>query len=68
MDGRGPRSFKQISTEIATISEEWRVMMNADEILGLYLRDVANKTNEMFYRMMIRFVLLYRDCLNEYGW
>ncbi len=43
-------------------------MLSADEILGLYLRDVASKTNEMFYRMMIRFILLYRECLNDYGW
>ena len=50
------------------MSEEWRVMLSADEILGQYLRDVASKTNEMFYRMMIRFILLYRECLNEYGW
>jgi hypothetical protein len=50
------------------MSEEWRVMLSADEILGQYLRDVASKTNELFYRMMIRFILLYRECLNEYGW
>jgi len=50
------------------MSEEWRVMLSADEVLGLYLRDVASKTNEMFYRTMIKFILLYRDCLNEYGW
>ena len=43
-------------------------MLSADEVLGLYLRDVASKTNEMFYRTMIKFILLYRDCLNEYGW
>ncbi len=43
-------------------------MLSADEILGQYLRDVASKTNELFYRMMIRFILLYRECLNEYGW
>ncbi len=50
------------------MSEEWRVMLSSDEIFGLYLRDVASKTNEMFYRTMLRFITLYRDCLNEYGW
>lgn len=43
-------------------------MLNADEILCLYLREVASKTNDLFYKMMVRFVLLYRDCLNDYGW
>ena len=43
-------------------------MLSADEIFGLYLRDVASKTNELFYRTMIRFILLYRECLNEHGW
>lgn len=62
------RSYKQISIELATMSEEWRVNMSADEVFGVYLRDVASKTNEMFYRMMMRYVMLYRECLNEYGW
>lgn len=24
--------------------------------------------NESYYRTVLRFVLLYRECLNEYGW
>lgn len=50
------------------MSEEWRVMMTADEIFGTYLRDVSSKVNDQFYKTMLRFILLYRDCLNEYGW
>lgn len=50
------------------MSEEWRIMMNIDEILSIYLRDTASKTNESFYKTMLKFILLYRDCLNEYGW
>ena len=61
-------TFKIISRDIATMSEEWRVMMSADEIFGLFLREVASKTNEMFYKTILKFLLLYRDCLNEYGW
>lgn len=50
------------------MSEEWRVMMSADEIFGLFLREVASKTNETFFKTILKFLLLYRDCLNEYGW
>ena len=50
------------------MSEEWRVMINIDDIFSIYLRDIASKTNEAFYRTMVKFVVLYRDCINEYGW
>ena len=43
-------------------------MMNCDEIFSIYLRDVAMKTNELFYPTILRFVLFYRECLNEYAW
>jgi hypothetical protein len=50
------------------MSEEWRVMMNCDEIFSIYLREAAEKTNEQFYHVMVKFILYYRECLNEYGW
>ena len=50
------------------MSEEWRVMMNCDEIFAIYLRDAASKTNENFYSTLLKFIFLYRECLNEYGW
>eukprot|EP00347_Sterkiella_histriomuscorum_P007733 403347763 len=61
-------TFKKLSTEIAQMSEEWRVMLSADEIFGLYLREVASKTNLNFYVTMVKYILLYRECMNEYGW
>ena len=48
MNGSRP-TFKQISIDIVSMSEEWRVMLSVDEIFALYLRDVASKTNELFY-------------------
>ena len=50
------------------MSEEWKVMMNCDEIFSVYLREIASKTNEIFYQSMLKFIFLYRECLNEYGW
>ncbi len=43
-------------------------MLNCDQIFSIYLRDVAQKVNEGFYEQLLRFVLYFRDCLNEYGW
>lgn len=42
--------------------------MSCDEILAMYLRHVSKQVNENYYRTILRFVLLYRECLNEYGW
>lgn len=39
-----------------------------DEIFCLYLRDLSKIVNENYYKTALRFVILYRDCLNEYGW
>ncbi len=50
------------------MSEEWRVMLSCDEALTAYLREVSSKTNQEFYVRALFFVLLYRDCLNQYGW
>ena len=60
--------YRMISREIATMSEEWKVMMNCDEIFSIYLRDVAQKTNGNFYSTILKFILYYRECLNEFGW
>lgn len=42
--------------------------MTCDEIFSLYLRHVSKQVNEQYYKTVLRFVLLYRECLNEYGW
>ena len=43
-------------------------MMSCDEAMAVYLRDVSCKVNESFFKQVIMFVLLYRDCMNQYGW
>jgi len=32
------------------------------------LRDLCKKVNGEYYKKVLRFVLLYRECMNEYGW
>jgi len=43
-------------------------LLSCDEIFCLYLREICRKVNEIYYRTVLRFVLLYRECMNEYGW
>ena len=43
-------------------------MLKADEIFSLYLRNTCKKVNAKFYKVIIKFILLFRECLNEYGW
>lgn len=42
--------------------------LTCDQIFCLYLRDQCKKVNENYYKTILRFVLLYRECMNEYGW
>ena len=60
--------YNTIPRDLMQMSEEWRVMMSCDEAMAVYLRDVSCKVNESFFKQVIMFVLLYRDCMNQYGW
>ena len=50
------------------MDERDRIQLNCDEIFAQYLRHLSTIVNEHFYRTMIRFILLYRDCFNQFGW
>jgi hypothetical protein len=41
---------------------------SCQRILAEYLYETGKKVNEKFYMILIIFVRLYLDCLNEYGW
>lgn len=34
----------------------------------MYLREVSKNVNETWYKQCLRFVLMYRECINEFGW
>lgn len=42
--------------------------MLVDEIFALYLYTVSLKTNPVFYKMVLTFVVYYRECFNHIGW
>ena len=42
--------------------------MTCDEVFCMYLREISKRVNESYYKQCLRFVLLYRECINECGW
>lgn len=53
---------------VVNMTECDKDLLCCDEIFALYLRHISKQVNEHYYRIVLRFVLLYRECLNEYGW
>lgn len=42
--------------------------MSCDEVFALYLREVSRIVNPVAYKKVLKFIFLYRECINEYGW
>ncbi len=42
--------------------------MLVDEIFALYLWKISEKVNDQFYRTVLAYTILFRECLNELGW
>jgi len=49
-------------------TEEEKDLMSCDEVFCMYLREISKQVNENYYKQCLRFVLLYRECINECGW
>ena len=52
----------------AELTEEEKDEWMCDDVMALYLREVSKRVNHTFYKTILRFIFLYRECLNEYGW
>jgi len=50
------------------LSEKDRVEMLLDEIFALYLSTLSKKVNDGFFKTVLQYVILFRECLNEIGW
>ena len=51
------------------LNESDRSDMKVDEILALFLYRLSVRTNTSYWRKaVLPFVILFRECLNEYGW
>jgi hypothetical protein len=42
--------------------------MLVDEIFAVYLWKISKKVSDIFYRTVLAYTILFRECLNELGW
>ena len=50
------------------LSSSDRNEMLVDEIFALYLYRMSNRINQFYYKIVLAYVIFFRECLNEYGW
>lgn len=50
------------------LSDADRQDMKVDEIFALYLWWISKKVNSAFYQTVVKYAILFRECLNEIGW
>jgi hypothetical protein len=50
------------------LSIQDRQEMLVDEIFALYLYRMSNRINQYYYKIVLAYVIFFRECLNEYGW
>jgi len=50
------------------LSSTDRQEMLVDEIFALYLYRMSNRINQFYYKIVLAYVIFFRECLNEYGW
>jgi hypothetical protein len=50
------------------MTEHERDSLTCDDAFVLYLGDVSKYVNPTYYKTVLRFIMLYRECLNELGW
>lgn len=43
-------------------------LISWDEVFALYLREVSRMVNPNTYKRVLKFIVLYRECVNEYAW
>lgn len=41
---------------------------NCDAIFSEYLQEVGKVTNPAYFSTVVKFTVLYRECINKYGW
>ena len=42
--------------------------MLVEEIFAVYLWKISSRVNSDFYRIVLAYAILFRECLNELGW
>ena len=50
------------------LTDDDRQKMLVDEIFALYLYRMSNRINIQYYKIVLAYVIFFRECLNQYGW
>ena len=61
-------NFNLNSDSISNSGNQKCVDQATDRILIDYLLDISKKVNSKFMEIVILFICLYKECMNEYGW
>jgi len=61
-------SKEYLNRDSSALPEEERSKISCDEVFAIYLYEASKKINPEYYKIMLRFVVSYRECLNRYGW
>ncbi|CAI2376399.1 unnamed protein product [Moneuplotes crassus] len=56
-----------LEIEYEKMGEEERNKLNCDDIFAVYLRQASQKVNESFYKLLLKFIIIYRECANKLG-
>jgi hypothetical protein len=67
LDISKPTKFAKGTMYLIYINEESRNQLNLDDVLCLYLIDVAENVIVNFYKLVVCFVQLLRNCINQRG-
>jgi hypothetical protein len=63
-----PNNKAYLKSDISQLSDEDKYKINCEAALAIYLYEVSKKVDSEFYKVMLRFVFAYRECINKYGW
>jgi hypothetical protein len=50
------------------LNDSERNTMLVDEIFAVYLWKISQRVSPEFYRVVVAYTILFRECLNELGW
>lgn len=64
----GKRRFDQVLEDYDALPLDQKRKLTCDEVLGIYLREISQKVNTKFYKILLKFVILFRECCNEYAY
>lgn len=63
-----PNNKSYLNRDPANLTDDDKGAVSCDEVFAIYLFETSKKTNPEYYKLMLKFVIAYRECLNIYGW